>query len=124
MAIISVAPGWDGTALMALSPNPHFSGIRYGRVAYTPRGVSRDAAYALLEWRGMSPTAGSALFVPFGFGTAGIGSVTISLPTDVARLTLGTFNAIATFPEYGDDMRFINPIYESTSVWLRLIQQL
>lgn len=86
-AVVKVATGHDvaGTALVALSPQPHYGGLQFEQENFTPAGVQRNAPYAVLEFPSLDNSQIPTVYAALGVTSAEYANITISLPDDENR---------------------------------------
>jgi hypothetical protein len=101
-ARVSVATGHDvaGTALVAMTPQPHYGGMEFAQEIDTPAGPVRNCPYARLRMPALKDTEYTTSLTQVGLGSAGVerADITIALPNDEDRDTTTRYNARITKP--------------------------
>lgn len=117
---ISVQTGHFGTALTALSPQPHFEGMRYPKRTYAADGTPYDDgdAFGVLRFPPMTEGQLGTVYAAFGIGGGTVsGEATVSLPGE-DRNTMTSYNTVAEqVPP-----RWDNPLYYDVQIIVRQLE--
>ena len=102
--VYAVLPGGDQPLidLVAITPQPRCSGLRYTRTSYTAAGgMNLDGPYAVLEWDVIEDaTDYDTLLTQFGLDLGTSEAVTITLPNELFAAT--RYNGVALRPVAGE----------------------